>query len=182
MKLQEIQQAMERYKDVPTTEEFIKEALELNSLLVRQQEYFYQNMSHTTHYLTTRDQSTDNSIDQRIEFNDLKTRISEFIEWQETEDGKKVNLLEIEEIHKDILFTNWDARIKQLELAVAREAGLSKNIVKAVNHILFSTNLIKEGNTKEMCDLNSPYKDQQENTGIQREAIAKVTTTNQESY
>jgi len=27
MKLQEMQQSMERYKDVPTTEEFIKEAL-----------------------------------------------------------------------------------------------------------------------------------------------------------
>jgi len=31
MQLQELQKAMERYKDVPTTKEFIKEALELNS-------------------------------------------------------------------------------------------------------------------------------------------------------
>jgi len=104
---------MERYKDVPTTEEFIKEALELNSLLVRQQEYYCQKLSHITPYLTISDQLTDKAIDQRTEFNDLNTKISEFIEWQETEDGKKANISEIEETHKDIPFTDWDAKIKQ---------------------------------------------------------------------
>ena len=81
MQLQEMQQAMERYKDVSTTEEFIKETLELNSLLVKQKEYFYQKMSHITPYLTTSDQLTDKVIDQRMEFNDLDTNISEFIKW-----------------------------------------------------------------------------------------------------
>lgn len=75
---------MERYKDVSTTEEFIKDALELNSLLVRQQEYFCQKMSHITPYLTTSDQLTNKAINQRTEFSDLNTKISEFIEWQET--------------------------------------------------------------------------------------------------
>jgi len=62
MQLQEMQQSMERYKDVPTTEEFIKKALELNSLLVKQQGYFCQKMSHITPYLTTSDQLTDKAI------------------------------------------------------------------------------------------------------------------------
>ena len=35
MQLPNLQQAMEIYKDVPTIEEFIKEALELNSLLLK---------------------------------------------------------------------------------------------------------------------------------------------------
>jgi len=72
---------MERNKDVPTTEEFIEEALELNFLLVRQQEYFCQKLSHITPYLTTSDQLTDKAIDHRTEFNDLNPRIPEFIEW-----------------------------------------------------------------------------------------------------
>ena len=38
MQPQEMRQAIERYKGVPITEDFIKEALELNSLLVKQQE------------------------------------------------------------------------------------------------------------------------------------------------
>jgi len=51
-----------------------------------------------------------------------------------------------------------------------------------VNHILFATNLIKEGNTKEILDLNSLYKDWKEKAGSQREAITKLTTTNWDSY
>lgn len=171
MQLQEKQQSIERYKDVPTTEEFIKDALELNSLLMRQQENLCQKLSHITPYLTISDQWSDKEIDQRVEFNDLNPRISEFTEWQKKEDGKKANLPEIEETHKDILFTDWDARIKQVEIVVTRAAGVSKNNVKEINHILFTTNLIKEGNTKEMTDLTALYKYWQENVGSQRETI-----------
>lgn len=89
---------------------------------------------------------------------DLKTRISEFIEWQETKDGRKANLHEIEETHKDILFIDWDVRIKQVRLARARAAGLLKNIIKVVNHTLFVTNLLKEGNLKEMPNLGALHK------------------------
>jgi len=71
---------MEKYEDVPTIKEFIKEALDLNSLLLKQQEKFCQKMSHIAPYLITNDQLTDKAIDQRTEFTDLNTRISEFIE------------------------------------------------------------------------------------------------------
>ena len=74
---------MEKCKDVPIVEEFIKEALELNSLLLKQQEFFFQNMSHITPYLITSDQLTDKMIDQRTGFTDLNTKIFEFIKWQE---------------------------------------------------------------------------------------------------
>lgn len=98
------------------------------------------------------------AIDQRTEFTDLNTRISKFIEWQETEEGKRANLPKIEETHKDILFTDGDARIKKVELAVEREVGVSKNIVKAINQTLYATNLVKEGNPKELLDLNDLHK------------------------
>lgn len=90
-----------------------------------------------------------------MKFNDLNTKISKFIKWQESEKGKKSNLPDIQETHKDILFTNWDASIKQVELAVARVARVSKNIIKELNHTLFTTNLMKEGNSKEILDLTT---------------------------
>lgn len=71
---------MAKYEDVPIVEEFIKEALELNSLLLKQQEQFFQKMSHIAPYLITSDQLMDKLIDQRTEFTDLNTSISEFIE------------------------------------------------------------------------------------------------------
>ena len=177
MQLQELQQAMEIYKDVPTTEEFIKEALELNSLLGKQQDYFCQKMSQITPYLTTSDRITDKEIDQRTEFTDLNTRISEFIELQEIEEGRKANLSEIDETHKDILFIDWDSRIKQVELTVAREAGVSKNIIKAVNHTLFVTNLLKEGNLKEMPDLGALHKIWQEKAKTLLDSVLYVSVS-----
>ena len=105
-------------------------------------------MSHIAPYLITSDQWTDKTIYERIEFNDLHTRISDFIEWQETKEGRRANLPEIEETHKDILFTDWDARIKQVELAVARLIEVSKNIVNVLNYTLFATNLGKERKLK----------------------------------
>ena len=53
-------------------------------------------------------------------------------------------MLEIDETHKDIIFTDWDMRIKQDELAVAREARILKNIIKEVNHTLFVTNFVRK--------------------------------------
>jgi len=104
VQLQDLQKAMEKDKDVLIFKEFIKDALKLNSLLLKQQEFFFQKMSHIAPYLITSDQLTDKGIDQRNEFIDLNTGISEFIEWQETKQGRKANLLEIEETHKDIIF------------------------------------------------------------------------------
>jgi len=45
---------------------------------------------------------------------------------------------------------------------VARVAGVSKNIIKAMNHTLFFTNLVKEGNIKEMPNLGALHKSGEE--------------------
>ena len=92
IQIQELQEAIAKYKYVLTVNEFIKEALELNSILSKHQDLFYQKMSHITPYLNSSDQLTDKEIDQRTEFNDLNTNISDYIEWQESEEGKSANM------------------------------------------------------------------------------------------
>lgn len=99
---------MEKYKDVPTVKEFMKDVFELNSLLMKQQEIFFQKMSHIASYQIINDQLIDKPINQRIKFTNLNTRISEFIEWKEIEKGRKANLPEIKETHKDFIFIDWD--------------------------------------------------------------------------
>lgn len=89
---------------------------------------------------------------------------------------------ETEETHKDILFTDWDARIKQAELVVARETRVEKNIIKTDNHTFHTTNLIKEGNPKSLLDLKDLDKNWKEKMKIQREAIMKLSKTNWEAY
>lgn len=89
---------------------------------------------------------------------------------------------QIEETHKDILFMDWDMRINQAELLVARVAGVSKNIIKLVNHTLFDTNLIREGNPKEMPNLGALHKSWKEKAKTQRESIEKLTKIGWDSY
>lgn len=106
MQIQELQEAMMKYKYVPTIDEFIKDSLELNSILSKQQDLFCQKMSHITPYLDTNDQLTEKEIDQRTEFNDLNTKISDYIGWKKSKEGRSANMPKIEETHKDILFTD----------------------------------------------------------------------------
>ena len=55
IQIQELQEAMEKYKYVPTINQIIKEALELNSLLSKHKYLFFQRMYHITPYLITSD-------------------------------------------------------------------------------------------------------------------------------
>ena len=65
---------------------------------------------------------------------------------------------------------------------MARAARVLKNIIKAVNHTLFVTNLLKEGSLKEMPDLVALHKIWKEKAETQREEIEKLTKNNWESY
>lgn len=51
-------------------------------------------------------------IDMRFEYEEIQKKISKFITWQESDEGRKVDLPEIEESHKDILFTDLGYTIK----------------------------------------------------------------------
>ena len=119
-------------------------------------------MSDIIPHLETSEQLTNTVIDQRIEFNELNRKIFDYIEWQDLEEGRKSDLPKIKETFKDIIFTDWDARVKQEELAIAREAGISKNMVKMINHILHTSGFIKEVNIKyvpDIRDLEQSWKD-----------------------
>jgi len=45
--------------------------------------------------------------------------------------------------------------VKQAELAIARASGISKSIVKKINHMLHTSDLIKEGDPKKLPDLKA---------------------------
>ena len=49
----------------------------------------------------------------KIKYEEIHKRIYEFITWKELEDGRKVDLLKLEESHKYIIFMDWDSRLKK---------------------------------------------------------------------
>jgi len=68
-------------------------------------------------YCEINDKLTSQVVDMRLENDEIHKMISDFITWQESEDGKKTDLMKLEESHKDILFTDWDSQLKQVERA-----------------------------------------------------------------
>ena len=49
-------------------------------------------------------------------------RISDYLAWQESEEGKKACALRINEGHKEMLFHKWDTQIRKAEQAAEEEA------------------------------------------------------------
>jgi len=47
-----------------------------------------------------------------VTFNDIDDKISRFITWQDTLECRVIDLLGIEEYHKEILFIDWDMQLK----------------------------------------------------------------------
>ena len=61
-------------------------------------------MSDIIPHLEISEQLTNAVTDQIIEFNELNTKISDYIEWQDSEEGRKSDLPKIKETFKDIIF------------------------------------------------------------------------------
>jgi len=57
---------------------------------------------------------------------------------------RKANFPKLEESHKDILFTDWDSRLKQVERAMTVMVGVANNIIEATNENLHDANLVVE--------------------------------------
>lgn len=77
----------------------------------------------------------------RHKHDEIHRRISNLITWQESEDGRKVDMPKLEESHKDILFIDWDSRLKQTETTIVIAVN---NIIEAINENLEGANLVTE--------------------------------------
>lgn len=51
-------------------------------------------------------------------FEDIEEKISGFLTWQESAEGRSSNIPKIEEAHKEIVFIEWEIRIKQGEATI----------------------------------------------------------------
>lgn len=121
----------------------------------KQKPLFLQHISNIIPHLNTSEKLTDIIIDKRIEFNELNSKISDYIEWQDSDEGKRLSLPKINKRHKDILFTDWDSQMKQFELTIARASGISKSIIKTINRMFHTSNLIKESDPKKLPDIKA---------------------------
>ena len=70
--------------------------------------------------------------------------ISEYIEWQDTPEGKAANLSRIHVTYKDILFTEWNTQVMKAERAASRCKMIASNMINLVNDTLYLENMISQ--------------------------------------
>ena len=81
-------------------------------------------------------------MEMRLEYNEIFKKVSDFITWKNTEDGRKGELPKLEESHKRILFASSDSQLKEAEKATTDAAAITNIIIENINENLHGANLV----------------------------------------
>ena len=81
-------------------------------------------------------------MELRNDYDQANKRVTEYLAWQNDEEGKKVGAPKINENHKDLLFNKWDEKITQAEQAAESAATQATILIDCVNQNLHRANLI----------------------------------------
>lgn len=90
------------------------------------------------------DNITNQVVELRLENDSIFKKVSEFLNWQKSEDGKRAYMPKIDESQKEILFAKWDSRLREAEQAMEDAATTTNNIIECVNENLHNANLVAE--------------------------------------
>ena len=127
----------------------------------------------------------DKSVTLRQEIENADDKISEFLSWQDTEQGRKDNLPRIEERHKEILFMEWEQQLMKSERSISRAKGLMNNTTQLINDSLYATNLISDctpGELPKVKDADSRWKEEINNKNQQISKLQGISWDNMWSY
>ena len=102
---------MEKFKDNPKVEEFIKEALEINNLLSQQLIQLCQKISLIHPLCIKTNTLIDQVVNSILEFEDADDKIIDYISWQNIGKGRAAKSPVFEESHKEILFSEWETQL-----------------------------------------------------------------------
>ena len=116
-KEKQLQTLQETHKDEPKLAEFISESIGLNEQLLQQQEELGRKISQWNHYCALSDKITSQVVDLRSDYDQNDKRVTEYLTWQDDEEGKRAGAPRINENHKELLFNKWDEQIMQAEQA-----------------------------------------------------------------
>ena len=123
----------------PQLEKFIKEALDVNTMLKKEQQMFFHQASMINSYCDSNKIMIQQIAIQKLEFERLEKKIEEHIQWKISDIGKKANLPQIDKLHKEFLFTEWRAQINQAEKATTTMSKKSNEIIQYICDQLFKT-------------------------------------------
>ena len=77
----------------------------------------------------------------RTDLDQADETLTNFLEWQDNDQGSAANLPKILESHKEILFTKWQSQLMKAERAISRCKLTTSNLVELVNNTLYLSNI-----------------------------------------
>lgn len=140
----QLQDLHEIHKDNPKLTKFIPEYISLNEQLLQQQEVLSQKISQWSYYCEISDKITNQLVDFRSDYDLIDKRVTEYLAWQNEDEGKRAGALKINENHKELLFNKWDDQIREAEQAAETEATAVSSLIDCINENLHKENLIAE--------------------------------------
>ena len=123
---------MTKLQSQPQLDKFIKEAQDVNAKLKKQQEVFFHQASIIDSYCDSNKILIQQVVIQKLECERLEKKINKHIQWQASDLGKEVDIPHVDKFHKEILFRDWEAKIKQEKKAAVKTSKLPNKIVEFV--------------------------------------------------
>lgn len=70
--------------------------------------------------------------------------LTNFLAWQDTNEGQAANLPKILESHKEILFLEWQSQLMKAEREISRCRLSTSNLIELINNTLYMSNMISQ--------------------------------------
>lgn len=163
-------------------EDFKVEAARINGALISQIRLLCQQLAKAEPLCVTSTTICQQIEKVRNELDQAEETISEYLEWQDSEEGKAANFPQIYETYKDILFMEWNTQVMKVERAASRCKTIASNVIDLVNDTLYLSNMISQCTPGSITTENMIAQTNYHNLEEQRRLIAGVNTLTSEPY
>jgi len=181
-RIAQITAQLEATKGDAQIQEFKKEAMIINKALVSQVKLLAQSLSQAEPLCELATTVSEQVEKAREEYNQAEEDITSYIEWQDSKSGKEANLPRILEVHKNILFTEWQTQILKAERAASRCTLTAGNLADLVNDTLYLANIVSQCTPGKITTANALEQTCYPDLEGRARSITAVDTLNIEAY
>ena len=135
---------IDKFKSLPQPANFRAEALQINKALVTQIGLLCHKIAQVEPLCDITASIIDTSVDDRQDLEQADETLTNFVHWQDTNEGQAANLPKILESHKEILFMEWQSQLMKAERAVSRCKLSTSNLIELINNTLYLSNMISQ--------------------------------------
>ena len=173
---------LEGIKGTQNIKDFRAEAAQINSALLSQIRLLCQKLIKAEPLCETSTTVCEQIEKARSELDHAEETISEYLEWQDSEEGKAANLPQICETYKNILFTEWETQVMKAERAASRCKIIATNMIDLVNDTLYLASMISQCTPGSITTANMVEQTSYHDLEEQRKLITGVNTLTSEAY